>query len=80
MDKVNELLDAAENLRTATVATLYRARSTGERITLVGAYLDTVIEHHESITMLIRAGRYGSAFALARILYEAMGVHTAWRT
>lgn len=71
MDKVHELFEAAENLRIATVATLHRAPSTSERITLVGAYLDTVIEHHESVTMLIRACRYGSAFALARPIYEA---------
>jgi hypothetical protein len=71
MDRVHELLDAAENLRMATVATLHRAPSTGERATLVGAYLDTVIEHHESVTMLVRTCRYGSAFALARPIYEA---------
>ena len=42
------------------------------RTVIVIGFTDQVIEHHESMLVLIRAGKVGSAFALARSLVEAM--------
>lgn len=72
MDKVSEVLDGAEGLRQMILAGLHQAPAHGERIVLVGTYLDTVIEHHESIALLIRKERYGSAFALLRPVYDSV--------
>ncbi len=44
----------------------------GLRTNLVIAFVAQVTEHHESMLMLIRGGRAGSAFALARSLVEGM--------
>lgn len=51
---------------------LHQTPSHGERIVLVGSYLDTVIEHHESMALLIRSEKYGSAFALLRLVYDSV--------
>jgi hypothetical protein len=39
---------------------------------LVIALIDQMIEHHESMLILIRAGKIGSAFALSRSIFESM--------
>ncbi len=42
------------------------------RTVLVIGFIAQVIEHHEAILLLIRQGKVGSAFALARAGVEAM--------
>src|SRR5215475_3207770 len=42
------------------------------RTVLVAGLIDIVIEHHESMLLLIRNGKAGSAFALARSIFESM--------
>jgi hypothetical protein len=71
MEKALKIVDAAEDFRRCVLATLQQTRSRGERATLIATYLDTAIEHHQAITMLIRAELYGSAFALARSVYDS---------
>jgi hypothetical protein len=39
---------------------------------IVIGLIDQMIEHHESMLMLIRAGKIGSAFALSRSIFESM--------
>ncbi len=39
---------------------------------LLTAYVDIALEHHEAISLLIKSKLYGSAFALARSLFDAM--------
>src|SRR3984957_11270495 len=70
--KVFEVLAAAEGLRQIILGGLHRAPARGERVVLVGSYLDTIIEHHESIILLVRNEKYGSAFALLRPVYESV--------
>ena len=72
MGKVSEVLDAAAGLRQTILTGLHQAPAQGERIVLVASYLDTVIEHHESIVLLVRNEKYGSAFALLRPVYESV--------
>lgn len=71
-DKISEVLEAAERLRQVVLMGLRQAPGQGERVVLVGSYLDTVIEHHESIILLVRNEKYGSAFALLRPVYESV--------
>ena len=80
--QVSETLNAADGLRNMILSELYRSPARilqkspvtprGERIILIGSYLDTVIEHHESIMLLVRNEKYGSAFALLRPVYESL--------
>jgi len=42
------------------------------KTTLLGAYVDIALEHHEAILLLIKAKLFGSAFALVRPLVETM--------
>ena len=42
------------------------------RNVLVIGFIDQMIEHHESMLLLIRSGKVGSAFALARSVFESM--------
>src|SRR5215469_8078767 len=42
------------------------------RNVLVIGFIDQMIEHHESMLALIRSGKTGSAFALARSVFESM--------
>jgi hypothetical protein len=42
------------------------------RTVLVVAFIDQAIEHHAAMLLLIRAGRVGSAFALARSIFEGL--------
>jgi Family of unknown function (DUF6988) len=42
------------------------------RTVLVGGLVTQVIEHHEAMLLLIRNAKYGSAFALARSIFESM--------
>lgn len=42
------------------------------RTVMVIGFVDQIIEHHEAMLLLIRAGKVGSAFALARSLVEGM--------
>jgi hypothetical protein len=42
------------------------------RTVVVIGFLATMIEHHRSMLLLIRNGRVGSAFALARCIVESM--------
>ena len=42
------------------------------RNVLVIGFIDQMIEHHESMLLLIRNGKAGSAFALARSIFESM--------
>lgn len=42
------------------------------KTTLLGAYVDIALEHHEAILLLIKAKLLGSAFALVRPLVETM--------
>lgn len=39
---------------------------------LVIAFIDQMIEHHESMLLLIRNGKVGSAFSLARSIFDSM--------
>ncbi len=39
---------------------------------IVIGLIDQMIEHHESMVMLIRTGKSGSAFALSRSIFESM--------
>jgi hypothetical protein len=39
---------------------------------LVGLLTNQTIEHHEAMLLLIRNGKYGSAYALARSIFESM--------
>jgi hypothetical protein len=39
---------------------------------MVIAFIDQMIEHHESMLLLIRNGKVGSAFSLARSIFESM--------
>jgi hypothetical protein len=41
------------------------------RVLLLIAYTDLVLEHHESIMVLLGKKLYGSAFSLVRVLFEA---------
>jgi hypothetical protein len=42
------------------------------RTVMVIGFVDQVIEHHDSMLLLIRGGKVGSAFALARSVVEGM--------
>src|SRR5439155_2971804 len=42
------------------------------RTLIVAGFIDQMIEHHEAMLVLIRAGKVGSAFALARSIFESM--------
>jgi hypothetical protein len=42
------------------------------RTVLVGGLITQVIEHHESMVLLVRNGKVGSAFALGRSIFESM--------
>lgn len=42
------------------------------RTVVVIGFLDQMIEHHEAMSLLIRDGKVGSAFALARSIVESM--------
>lgn len=42
------------------------------RTVIVAGSIDQMIEHHESMLLLIRKGKVGSAFALARSIVESM--------
>ena len=42
------------------------------RNVLVIGFIDQMVEHHESMLLLIRNGKNGSAFALARSIFESM--------
>lgn len=39
---------------------------------MVIAFIDQMIEHHESMLLLIRNGKVGSAFSLARSIFDSM--------
>ena len=41
------------------------------RNVLVIAFIDQVLEHHEAMILLVRAGKTGSAFSLARSIFES---------
>jgi hypothetical protein len=45
--------------------------SSEERIRIVAGCLDTALEHHKAILLLISRTFFGSAFALVRLLFEA---------
>ena len=70
LSKIEEPLRAARACRDIVCRAFRERKSTGLRASLVGAYLDTVTEHHRAIDLLIGNGLYGSAFALARPLYD----------
>lgn len=42
------------------------------RTVIVIGFMDQMVEHHEAMILLIRAGKVGSAFALARSIVESM--------
>jgi len=42
------------------------------RTVMVIGFVDQIIEHHEAMLLLIRAGKVGSAFSLARSVVEGM--------
>lgn len=42
------------------------------KITLLLAYVDIALEHHEAIWLLTKSRLYGSAFAMVRLVYDAM--------
>jgi hypothetical protein len=42
------------------------------RTFLLRAYVDIALEHHEAIWLLTRSGLNGSAFAMVRLMYDAM--------
>jgi hypothetical protein len=42
------------------------------RTVLIGGLVTQVIEHHEAMLLLIRHAKYGSAFALARSIFESV--------
>lgn len=42
------------------------------KTTLVVAYVDTALEHHEAIGLLAKSQLYGSAFAFVRLVWDAM--------
>jgi hypothetical protein len=42
------------------------------RTVIVIGFIDQMIEHHEAMLLLIRDGKFGSAFALARSVVESM--------
>jgi hypothetical protein len=45
--------------------------SSEERIRLVAGCLDTALEHHKAVLLLVARSLFGSAFALVRLLFEA---------
>lgn len=45
--------------------------SAEERIRLAAGCLDTALEHHQAILLLVARSLFGSAFALVRLLFEA---------
>jgi len=44
----------------------------GLRTVIVAGFIDLTIEHHEAMLLLIRHAKIGSAFALARSIFESM--------
>ncbi len=42
------------------------------RNVVVSGLIDQLLEHHDSIFLLVRAEKIGSAFALARTVFEGM--------
>jgi hypothetical protein len=42
------------------------------RTVIVIGFIDQMVEHHEAMLLLIRNGKVGSAFALARSIIESM--------
>lgn len=66
-------LQAVEKALDTTKAQLTRHKYPDDlRTVIVAGLIDIMIEHHEAILLLVRGGKIGSAFALARSVFEAM--------
>jgi|ERR1700733_753833 len=66
-------LDAVESIINKAKEILGRqGYPTDLRTVLVGAFIGQTVEHHEAMLLLIRNGKAGSAFALARGVVENM--------
>jgi hypothetical protein len=46
--------------------------SSETKTVLLTAYMDIALEHHKSISLLVKSQLYGSAFALVRSLFDAL--------
>jgi hypothetical protein len=70
--KTEELIDKSEKLIHWLDSRIDGLEvSSEERIRIVAGCLDTALEHHKAILLLISRTFFGSAFALVRLLFEA---------
>jgi len=77
MPTFEEQLTKAENVN-GRIGPLLRSKYNDDRrLTLPLAYLNLSLDHHRAIIALIRAGLYGSAMALVRLVFEAM-IRSHW--
>ena len=78
MTGIETAISKGKALRNKLLQMLHRHGYTGSpKNNLLAAYTDIAIEHHESIHLLIGGKLYGSAFALARPLFETL-FRTHW--
>ena len=66
------LLDRADALSAEVSRELDGTYPNDDRIKLLVAYVDVALEHHAAITLLVRNNRCGSAFALVRVVFDAL--------
>lgn len=73
MSEIELLNNRGAQLRIKIYELLHRRGHAAEtKNILLMAYVDIALEHHESISLLMRSKLFGSAFALARPLFETM--------
>jgi hypothetical protein len=71
MSAVGDDLKLADGVATEIKAVITPLKyADDEWSTTVAAFIDQALEHHAAITVLIRSGMFGSAFALLRSLVE----------
>ncbi len=70
--KIEETIDKSENLIQWLDTQIDGLEvSSEDRVRIAAGRLDTALEHHKAILLLVSRSFYGSAFALVRLLFEA---------
>jgi len=73
LSQIDDLSNRGAEIRSRLRELLSRHEySVDTKDTLLRAYVDITLEHHEAISLLIRARLFGSAFVLVRPLVETM--------
>ena len=66
------LLNKANAINVHIAEILAGEYSDDRRLTITLAYLNLALDHHAAIIFLMRNGRFGSALALVRVVFEIM--------